>query len=518
MAQPTVRNVLFITADQWRGDSLGAVGHACVKTPNLDRLAADGVLFPKHYSQASPCSPGRASLLTGLYMFNHRVVYNGAPLDARFTNVALEARKAGYDPVLVGYTSTAPDPRTLEPGDPRLETYEGVLPGLKQIVNHNTSWLAWLNGRGYEGWSKPDDAYKPVPNYPGAEKRGYTYSPPAYGSDDSDTAFAAGETLNWLAVNGGRRPWFVHLSFKRPHPPWVAPEPYNAMYDPGDVPTPRRAASPADEAAQHPFLALMIENHRRPRYQLNHDGREADIDDLTILQARATYYGLMSEVDHHIGRIIDYLKKSGQDDHTLIVFTSDHAEHLGDHHLQGKSGYFDEAFHIPLIIRDPDGQANGARGGEIGAFTEHVDVMPTILDWLGREVPAQCDGATLMPFVRGQTPDRWRREAHWEFDWRYIPELFGDNGLGLPPDQCHLAAIRDDEYKYVHFAALEPLLFDLKKDPDQLVNRAGDPAYAEIQLEYTRKMLSWRMIHADRILASMFLDAGGISEWRGPRY
>ena len=120
MAQSSVRNVLFITADQWRGDTLGAVGHPCIKTPNLDRLAADGVLFSKHYSQGSPCSPARASLLTGLYLFNHRVVYNGTPLDRRFTNVALEARKAGYDPVLIGYTSTAPDPRTLEPGDPRL--------------------------------------------------------------------------------------------------------------------------------------------------------------------------------------------------------------------------------------------------------------------------------------------------------------------------------------------------------------------------------------------------------------
>ena len=516
MAQRTEKNVLFITADQWRGDSLGAVGHPCVKTPALDQLAADGVLFRRHYSQGAPCSPSRASLLTGLYMFNHRVVYNGVPLDARFTNVALEARKAGYDPVLFGYTSTAPDPRTLAAGDPRLETYDGVLPGLNQIVNHTTSWLRWLNGRGYSGWSKPADAYKPVPDYPGAEKRGDTYAPPAYGAEDSDTAFTAGETLNWLAVNGGR-PWFVHLSFKRPHPPWVAPEPYNTLYDPGDVPPPRRAASPDAEAAQHPYLALMIENHRRKRYSLGHEGREADIDDATILQARATYYGLMSEVDHHVGRIIDYLKNAGQYDDTLVIFTSDHGEHLGDHHLQGKSGYFDEAFHIPLIIRDPDGAANGMRGREVAAFTEHVDVMPTILEWLDRDVPAQCDGSPLLPFVRGETPKNWRREAHWEFDWRHVPELSGENGLELQPDQCHLAAIRDDAYKYVHFPALPPLLFDLKGDPDQLVNRAGDPDYAGVRLAFTEKMLSWRMTHADRTLANTFLDTGGVREWRGPR-
>lgn len=516
MVKSTGKNVLFITADQWRGDALGTLGHPCVKTPNLDRLAAEGVLFRSHYAQATPCAPARASLLTGLYMFNHRVVYNGPPLDSRFTNVALEARRAGYDPVLFGYTSTAPDPRTMDPGDPRLETYEGVLPGLRQLANHTTSWLAWLHERGYDGWTTPAEAYRQVENYPGANERGYTYSPPAYSAEDSDTAFLANEALKWLAVRRDRA-WFVHLSFKRPHPPWVAPEPYNTMYDPDDVPSLRRAPSPQEEARQHPFLALMIENHRRKRYLLNHDGREADIDEFTIRQARASYYGLMSEVDHHVGRIVDHLKQTGRYDDTLVIFTSDHAEQLGDHYLQGKSGYCDEVFYIPLIIRDPLASANGARGGRVEAFTESVDLMPTILDWLGLEVPAQCDGVSLLPFLRGETPPSWRTEAHWEFDWRHVPELSGENGLGLMPDQCSLCAMRDDKYKYVHFAALAPLLFDLEKDPEQLVNRAGDPAYAAIRLEYAQKMLSWRMIHAERILANMFLDEGGVREWRGPR-
>ena len=123
-------NVLFITADQWRGDCLSALGHPCVRTPHLDGLAESGVLFTRHYSQASPCSPGRASLYTGLYLHNHRVVVNGTPLDARHTNVALEARRLGYDPVLFGYTDTSVDPRSRAPGDPALRTYAGVLPGM----------------------------------------------------------------------------------------------------------------------------------------------------------------------------------------------------------------------------------------------------------------------------------------------------------------------------------------------------------------------------------------------------
>ena len=115
------RKVLFISADQWRGECLSALGHACVRTPHLDALAANGVLFRNHYCQASPCGPARTSMLTGLYMMNHRSLHNGTPLDARFTNLALEVRKAGYDPTLFGYTDTSPDPRRYAPDDPALK-------------------------------------------------------------------------------------------------------------------------------------------------------------------------------------------------------------------------------------------------------------------------------------------------------------------------------------------------------------------------------------------------------------
>src|SRR3546814_9011758 len=117
-------DVLLITLDQFRGDSLSAVGHPCVRTPNLDALAADGVLFRNHYSTCAPCSPARASLLTGLYQMNHRVCRNGTPLDARHVTVATAAREHGYDPLLFGYTDQSADPRGLAADDPRLRTYE----------------------------------------------------------------------------------------------------------------------------------------------------------------------------------------------------------------------------------------------------------------------------------------------------------------------------------------------------------------------------------------------------------
>jgi arylsulfatase A-like enzyme len=129
-------NVLFVTLDQFRADCLSAAGHPIVRTPNLDSLAAEGVRFARHYSQATPCGPGRASLYTGMYQLNHRVVGNGTPLDARFDTVALAARRVGYEPALFGYTDQTVDPRQAAgPDDPRLTTYNGILPGFDAILD-----------------------------------------------------------------------------------------------------------------------------------------------------------------------------------------------------------------------------------------------------------------------------------------------------------------------------------------------------------------------------------------------
>ena len=130
----TTKNVLFITADQWRGECLSSLGHPIVKTPNLDALAAAGTLFCRHYAQATPCGPSRASLYTGLYLQNHRSVMNGTPLDDRHTNIAREARKAGYDPALFGYTDISADPRGRDSDDPELRTRVGLLPGMTPVV------------------------------------------------------------------------------------------------------------------------------------------------------------------------------------------------------------------------------------------------------------------------------------------------------------------------------------------------------------------------------------------------
>jgi len=509
-------NVLFITADQWRGDCLSALGLPCLRTPNLDRLAADSTLFARHYAQATPCGPSRASLYTGMYLQNHRSVVNGTPLDARHTNVALEAHKAGYEPALFGYTDMSADPRLCHPEDPALRSYEGLLPGITPVIwlkDDQLSWLADLRHKGYKIPPGDKGVFRPKANFPGAAERGPTYAPALYKAEDSNTAFLTGEAIKYISVRNAR-PWFVHISYLAPHPHFIAPEPYHDLYDPADVPFPRRAASPKQEAQQHPWLAHFLFNQEGTGASVGLTANDSlRFTDTELRQVRATYYAMMSEVDNQVGRLIDFLKAEGQYDRTLIVFTSDHGEQLGDHWLFGKYGYFDQSFHIPLILRDPSAKAG--RGRRIESFTKNVDVMPTILEWLNLEAPSQCDGLSLLPFCHGASPDDWRREAHWEYDFRDVIDRKFEVALGLTPDQCAMNVIRGERYKYVHFTSLPPLFFDLEKDPMEFTNLADDPSYRDLVLEYVGKMLSWRMNHDEQGLANQMLTPEGVVEYKG---
>ncbi len=275
---------------------------------------------------------------------------------------------------------------------------------------------------------------------------------------------------------------------------------------------PVRAETRELEARQHPYLEYEL-NHMTgslPDYRvLPRDGEFYDAD---LRQMRATYYGLISKADMFLGRIIAQLKESGTYDRTLIVVTSDHGTQLGDHWMFSKRGYFDQSFHVPMIVRDPRNAADAGRGRRIDVFTVSVDVMPTILDWLGLDVPRQCDGWSLLPFCHGDSPV-WRDAAHWEYDFRDVTDSAMEQALGLEMDRAGLSVIRDRRYKYVHFAGLPPLFIDREADPHEFRNLAEDPNYASRVLSYAQKMLSWRMVNDDRSLTGIKVteDQGPIS-------
>jgi arylsulfatase A-like enzyme len=467
-------NILLITLDQFRADCLSCAGHPVVRTPALDELAEQAVRLARHYSQAAPCSPGRAALYTGTYQMNNRVVANGTPLDERLDNIARAARRAGYNPALFGYTDQGVDPRIVDdPADPRLSTYEGVLPGFDPVLDMSgwqLPWLRWLNEHGY-------DFEEPIAALALEHERPVELS---------TSTFLTNGFLDWLGPK--TEPWFAHLSYLRPHPPYSAAGEFSKMYDPAECPVP-----------------MPVPRERHPLHEaLLRSPAAGPTDPQAVAEISAQYFGMVSEVDAQLARIWAAVKDRGEWDNTVIVVTSDHAEQLGDQGLIQKAGFFESSYAILGIVRDP----RFDHVGVVDDFTENIDIMPTMCDAMGIAVPAQCDGFPLTPFLQGERPKSWRHAAHWEWDWRdvFIPRGDHEWPWDRRLERQNLAVQRSRDRAFVHFGNGSWRCFDLAADPTWQTE-VTDP---QIVLDEATEMLSWRSRHLDRTMTGMLLQDGGI--------
>lgn len=476
-------NVLFITLDQFRGDALSGRGHPLVRTPHLDALAARGVTFARHYSQAAPCGPGRASLYTGRYQMRHRVLGNGTPLDDRIDNVARLARRAGRVPVLFGYTDQTVDPRiTTDASDPRLSSYEGILTGFVEglhLPTDHRAWRRWLVELGYED---PGSGLAALATESERE------------AGHGVSAFLTDRVIEHLRTASA--PWFVHASYLRPHPPRSAAGHWSTAYDPAEVGTPI-PPSPT----RHPFhdFALALPEVAAPQ------------DPQALAVERAQYFGMISAVDEQLGRIWEALEEFGLADETVVVVTSDHGEQLGDHGLMEKLGYFESSYHVPAIVSDP--RYATAHGRVVEAFTENVDIMPTLADILGQDVPQSCDGLPLTAWIEGSDPPWWRTAAHWEYDWSWLVL----SATGTPPTRpwdrrdttWNLAVRREADAAYVQFGDGSWLAFDLAADPTWRTPLEDAAAITDLM----RGQLLWRQCHNDGPVSGFLAEAGGRGRW-----
>ena len=474
-------NVLFVTLDQFRGDSYGAAGHAIVRTPTLDRLAREGVRLERHYSQAAPCSPGRAALYTGTYQMNNRVVANGTPLASEFDNLALVSRRAGYDPTLFGYTDQGLDPRQASgPDDPRLDDYDGILPGFSiglYLPESQADWVQYLRAKGYDVQSGWASALRGEPDRP---------------VEDSLSSFLTTRFTQWLERQESG--WFAHLSYLRPHPPYGAAGEYAKMYDPADVELPIPATM---SDRRHPLHEKALTDSA--------SAAPASADELRRL--RAQYYGMISEVDAQLGRAIAAIESRGEWDDTLVVVTSDHGEQLGDHGLIDKLGYFPQSYHVLGIWRDPR-SANA--GTTVRHFTENVDLLPTLAEALGVEMPVQCDGRSLTALMRGESIE-WRSAAHYEWDYRSFS--IGSRTSHWPADRSlsrmNLAVSVSDSTGYVQFADGTFRCFDLIEDPTWRTECHD----TQRVLVAAQEQLVWRQEHLRRDFTDMLLSPDRRGRW-----
>jgi len=502
------RKILIVIADQFRADCITGALAEHVDLPNIQAFRKEAVTFTKHYSVTNPCGPSRTSILTGQYAMNHRSIRNGTPLAHDTPNLARELRKSGYDPMLFGYTDTGIDPRAHHPNDPVLKTEEGLMPGFREVLEmrlmESYPWRAYLKTKGYD---LPDYAHFYEPVSPDANRPARIDDPTFYKAEDSDTAFLTDTLLQDLSVRTDQD-WFALATYIRPHPPLVAPAPYNKMYAPDALPDPVRLPAQEQQANLHPFMAGALQ---QPTVNTIVKG-VAPLDNenkVDVQGLRALYMGLATEVDTHFGRIISFLKETNQYDDTLIIFVADHGEMLGDHHLWGKQCPYEAAYHIPLIIHDPQNPTQ--YGATVQVLTESTDITPTILDLIGQQIPPSMDGTSLRPFLEGSPPDNWRDCVHMELDYgEPNTTTLMQAATGVTNLESNLAILREDQFKLIHFnGGLAPLLFDLQLDPDEMNNLAADPAHTTTLLRMTQKLLSHRMKHANRSLTGIKITPEG---------
>lgn len=489
-----IRNILFIMADQLRADYLSCAGHPTLKTPNIDGLARRGVLFDRAYCQAPVCGPSRMSFYTGRYMTSHGATYNNVPLRATELTLGDYLRPLGHRVALVGKTHMKADEAGLNRLgiDPRsslgvlvsqcgFEPYErddGLHPD--QLVDPDLAYNRWLRAKGYDSPNPWHDFANAAQGADGEILSGWYLRharlPARIREEDSETPYMTDRAIDFIREQGGQ-PWCLHLSYIKPHWPYIAPAPYHDMYTAADLLPPRR--SEAERNNPHPVVAAFMQHEESVNFSLD-EVRETVIP---------TYMGLVKQLDDHLGRLFAFLESEGRMDDTLIVLTSDHGDYLGDHWLGEKELFHEESVRIPMILYHPGREADATRGSIDSALVEAIDLAPTFLEAAGGVAqPHRLEGLSLLPRLTGTPTPDWRDAVFSECDYAFRPAR---RTLGLPPDRARAWMLRDDRWKYIAYDGFRPQLFDLQQDPHEYADLGLSTAHAGIRAQLEARLTDW---------------------------
>lgn len=496
------RNILWIMCDQLRFDYLGCAGHPTLKTPNIDRLAARGVRFTNAYVQSTICGPSRMSAYTGRYMRSHGSTQNGVPLRVGEPTLGDHLREIGVRCVLVGKTHMAADhegmarlgidPESIigvhsaQCGFEPWERDDGLHPdGAPEPV-----YDRYLRDKGYQA-ENPWEYWANSAEGPGGEtQNGWLLShadkPARVAEEDSETPYMTRRAMEFIeAAEEDGRPWCAHLSYIKPHWPYIVPAPYHDMYGPADVQPAIR--SEAERQQAHPIhAAFMAETYSR---NFSRD----EVRERVI----PAYMGLIRQIDDQLGLLFDFLDRKGLTDRTMVVFTSDHGDYLGDHWLGEKYLFHDVSAKVPLIVADPSPRADATRGSTVDALVEMIDLAPTFLDFLGgRPKPHVLEGLSLMPLLHGAAEDWPRRHALSEYDFAADAARLR---LGTPVQDSRMVMVTDGRFKLVEVPGQRPMLFDLAADPQELCDIGADPAQGPVIETLRAAILRWYRAGRNRI-------------------
>ena len=501
-------NILFIMYDQLRFDYLSCAGHPHLHTPNFDRVANMGVRFTNAYVQSPICGASRMSFYTGRYVSSHGAAWNGFPLRVGEQTMGDHLRKAGMDCWLIGKTHMKAD----ADGMARLGLSPDSQIGARQAECGFDVWIRddGLWGQGPDGFydekRSPYNEYLKSKGYPsenpwadfanagidedGNKATGWMFShadkPANIREEDSETPWLTGRTIEFIEQAQG--PWCAHVSYIKPHWPYIVPAPYHDMFGANHVPAPRRGE--VERVDAHPVYQAYMDNRIAVAFQ-REEVRQKVIP---------AYMGLIKQCDDQLGRLLDYLETSGQMADTMIVLTSDHGDYLGDHWLGEKDLFHDPSVKIPMILYDPRPEADSTRGTTCDALVESIDLAPTFVDAAGGTAPDHIlEGRSLLPWLRGETPT-WRGYVISEFDYSPTPQSVK---LGLDPKDCRLFMIFDGRYKMIHAeGGFRPMLFDLETDPNEFDDLAkGNEHAADIARLYGL-LAEWGRRSAQRVTKS----------------
>ena len=497
-------NVLWIMADQLRFDYLSCYGHSKLYTPNIDALAMRGVQFNNAYVQSPVCGPSRMSAYTGRYVRSHGSTWNGMPLRVGERTIGDHLKENGIQSVLVGKTHMVADAegmawlgidpnseigvRVSECGFVPFERDDGLHPNSER--QRWSSYDDYLAENGYTSDNPWGDFANSGVSANGDLLSGWLLKnsrlPANIPEEHSETAYMTNRAIDFMSqASENDQPWLCHLSYIKPHWPYIVPSPYHKMYSEEDINKPIR--SDKEKRTNHPLLRA-YQNARVSRCFSRDEVRDHVIP---------AYMGLIKQLDDNLGRLFQWMDKSNLSENTVIIFSSDHGDYLGDHWMGDKDFYHEMAVKVPLIIHDPRKVSDKSRGSVKTELVEMIDLAPTILSFFGcAPKPHIIEGRDLTPLLKG-TAGFSRNYVISEHDYHWS-EMAKE--LNQKQDLAHTKMIFDGRWKYIRCEGFEPILFDLLSDPHELVDLASsmNSIDQEARSRLEAALESWAMRHHSR--------------------
>ncbi len=456
-------NILYILSDQHRYDALGCAGHPVVQTPNLDRLASEGVRLEGMWCQSPLCQPSRASVITARYPHEHEVRTNLEEFDPDWDTMMKALQRSGYVTSSFGKThyyqrffaGLLNGERTIDTREQEahvgsfgfdhvLEEFDRYLYALPRVT---TPYLDHLRSQGIlEAFRQQIlSIWRLTPTH-------WDGVTSVLDQPNDLTCFLADRVIEWLESHDGRRPFFIQLSFVQPHVPLMADPQWAEFYAGADVPLGPRLEA---KAFSEPWDDYLAEQRKHSNSHL--------LTDEYVARGARQYYGMVSLIDQRIGDILDALRRRGFMDNTWVVYSSDHGEMLGDHNLMGKSNFYRASARVPAIIRPPRTALDPTlQGRVIEDPVELIDLTATVVD-VGGAVLEGARGRSLVPALNGEGVGR--------------ETVFSEIGTSANPDRFFIAATTGRHRATFEWTSGTPCeLFDLEADPDELQNMVDEPA------------------------------------------